>query len=95
MPTVLYDSDTVQALHHEGSAAHGSLVHFSGALINQGQTPPWARATFSKWQGDTILISPRDKSYFARDLVAPLLACLPALRAPVIVMGSSMGGMRR
>lgn len=89
---VLYESDELLVLHNVGDPAHGSVVHFSGALINQGQSPPWAESIFSKWRGDTILISPRNKGYFSPISIQPLLARLPVLQKPVVVMGSSMGG---
>jgi hypothetical protein len=37
---ILFDSNKLQALHHQGKDARGSIIYFSDALIDQGQTPP-------------------------------------------------------
>ncbi|TKA84360.1 hypothetical protein [Sulfitobacter sp. 15WGC] len=88
---IIYDSEDIIAIYNSGDHSYGSIIHFSGALVSQGQIPPWAKSVFSKWPGDTILISPKNKKYFAPTLVESLFLQLPKLRKPIIVLGSSMG----
>lgn len=89
---VFYDTEKLHAIHHKGDPRHGTLIQFSAAILAQGKEPLWAKAFFSRWKGDAILITPRGKDYFPPTLMGPLLSALPALPNPVIVMGSSMGG---
>lgn len=88
----IFSSDALHAAHARGDPAFGTLIRYSGALVGRDETPRWAANLVKQWRGDTILITPRDKGYFAPCDMAPLIERFPPLRRPVVCVGSSMGG---
>lgn len=92
MPEEIVDSDALQVLHARGNPKFGTIIRYSGSLIGRNETPRWASKLIRQWPGDTVLITPRTKGYFAADDMRPVLAKLADLPRPIVCSGSSMGG---